>query len=111
MNESIKLATMQKIDYKKELKHLYGPSKKSVQVVDVPGMNFLMIDGQGDPNKPGPFQEAVESLYALSYALKFMIKKGKWTIDYGVLPLEGLWWSDDMSTFSVENKELKIDVY
>ena len=96
---------MKKIDFKKELKHLYKPSAKSVETVVVPGMNFLMIDGQGDPNTSQEFQDAVEVLYPVSYALKFMVKKGDMEIDYGVMPLEGLWWSDDMSTFSVDRKE------
>ena len=96
---------MKKIDFKKELKHLYKPSAKSVGRVTVPGMNFLMIDGQGDPNTSQEFQDAVEALYSVSYALKFMVKKGDMGIDYGVMPLEGLWWSDDMSTFSVDCKE------
>lgn len=68
-------------------------------------MSFLMIDGKGDPNASQEFQDAVEALYSLSYALKFMIKKGESGIDYGVMPLEGLWWADDMSQFSTENKE------
>ena len=96
---------MKKIDFKKELKHLYKPSVKSVGRVTVPGMNFLMIDGQGDPNTSQEFQDAVEALYSVSYALKFMVKKGGMATDYGVMPLEGLWWSDDMSTFSVDCKE------
>jgi hypothetical protein len=95
---------MKKIDYKKELKHLYRPSAKEVAVVDVPEMNFLMIDGEGDPNTAPAFQEATEALYALSYALKFKIKKGEGQVDYGVMPLEGLWWADDMSQFSVDKK-------
>ena len=96
---------MKKIDFKKELKHLYKPSVKSVGRVTVPGMNFLMINGQGDPNTSQEFQDAVEALYSVSYALKFMVKKGGMATDYGVMPLEGLWWSDDMSTFSVDCKE------
>ncbi len=68
-------------------------------------MNFLMVDGEGDPNTSQTFQDAIDVLYALSYTLKFMIKRGKIGIDYGVLPLEGLWWADDMSSFSVENKD------
>ena len=95
---------MKKIDYRKELKHLYKPSLKSVEVVDVPEMNFLMIDGQGDPNISKEYSDAIEALYAVSYALKFMIKKGVSEIDYGVMPLEGLWWVDDMSQFSIEDK-------
>jgi len=95
---------MKKIDYKKELKHLYKPSPKSIEIVDVPEMNFLMIDGQGDPNTSKEYSDAIEALYAVSFALKFMIKKGDLEIDYGVMPLEGLWWADDMSQFSVDDK-------
>ncbi|WP_457593969.1 GyrI-like domain-containing protein [Hydrogenimonas sp.] len=96
---------MEKIDYKKELKHLYMPSAKKVEVVDVPTMNFLMIDGEGDPNRSESFQDAIEVLYPLSYTLKFMVKKGEIGIDYRVMPLEGLWWADDMSSFSAGNKD------
>jgi hypothetical protein len=95
---------MEKIDYKKELKHLYKPSAKKVEVVEVPQMNFLMIDGKGDPNSSQEYQDAIEALYGASYAIKFMVKKGDLGIDYGVLPLEGLWWVEDMSQFSVEDK-------
>ena len=95
---------MEKIDYKKELKHLYRSSAKKVEVVGVPKMNFLMIDGDGGPNHP-TFQNAIEVLFPLSYTLKFMIKKSDIGIDYGVLPLEGLWWADDMSSFIKDKKD------
>ncbi len=95
---------MQKINFKKELKGLYKASAKKVEIVDVPSMNFLMIDGEGDPNTSQAYKDSVEALFGLSYAIKFMVKKGDLRIDYGVLPLEGLWWGDDMSGFSVENK-------
>lgn len=61
---------MTKIDYKKELKHLYQPSVKEVAVVDVPQMNFFMIDGKGDPNTSQAFQNAVEALYSLAYTFQ-----------------------------------------
>ncbi|MFQ5602645.1 MAG: GyrI-like domain-containing protein [bacterium] len=96
---------MPKLDLKKQLNHLYYPSKKEVTVVDVPEMNFLMIDGQGDPNTSEVYQQAVEALFTVSYTLKFMIKKGETAIDYAVMPLEGLWWAEDMSQFSAENKD------
>ena len=96
---------MEKIDYKKQLKHLYGPSARKVEIVDVPQMNFFMVDGEGDPNTSKSFSDAIEALYPLSYTLKFMVKKGEMGIDYGVLPLEALWWADDMSAFSTENKD------
>lgn len=95
---------MKKVDYKKEHKDLYSSSAKKVSIVDVPQMQFLMIDGAGDPNTSREFQEAVEALFSVSYTLKFMIKKDEWGVDYGVMPLEGLWWADDMSQFNVEAK-------
>lgn len=94
----------EKIDFKKELKHLYNPPKKEPVIVEIPSMNFLMIDGKGDPNTAQEYKDAVSSLYALAYGLKFAIKKSQ-GIDYGVLPLEGLWWAVDMQEFSVERKE------
>jgi hypothetical protein len=90
---------MSKVDLKRELKHLYHPSPKEFEVVDVPPMQFLMIDGHGDPNTAQEYQDAVEALYAVAYKLKFASKKqlGK---DYVVAPLEGLWWAEDMETFT-----------
>ena len=96
---------MEKIDFKTELKHLYSPSAKKVEIVEVPQMNFLMVDGEGDPNTSKSFSDAIEALYPVSYTLKFMVKKGKMGVDYGVLPLEALWWSDDVSAFSTGKKE------
>lgn len=93
-----------KIDLKKDFKHLFNPPAKEVIIVDVPEMNFIMIDGRGDPNTGQEFKDAVEALYGLSYTLKFMMKKGELGIDYGVAPLEGLWWTGDMREFSMENK-------
>lgn len=95
---------MKKIDYKKQLKHLYHASANKVEVINVPEINFLMIDGTGDPNKSQEFQYAVEALFGLSYTLKFMVKKSDLAIDYGVMPLEGLWWVDYMSQFTIEDK-------
>jgi len=95
---------MTKIDYKKELKHLYKPSAKKVVSVEVPTMNYLMVDGEGAPGSK-QHQAAIEALYSVAYTLKFMVKRGEIGIDYGVLPLEGLWWADDMSDFVNDNKD------
>jgi len=97
------LKAVDKIDFKKELKHLYNPSPKVAMVVDVPPLTFLMIDGQGDPNTATAYKEAVEALFSLSYALKFIVKKDL-GVDYAVMPLEGLWWVEDMSRFSLDDK-------
>ncbi len=95
---------MKKIDFKKTLKHLYGPSAKQVISVDVPTMNYLMVDGDGAPESQA-YSNAIEALYGVAYTIKFALKKGPAAIDFGVMPLEGLWWADDMSQFSVDDKE------
>ena len=92
-----------KIDRKRELKDLYGPGR-SPATVDVPELLFLMVDGRGDPNTAPEYRAAVEALYAVSYAIKFAINGGPDELDYTVMPLEGLWWTDDMSTFATEDK-------
>lgn len=89
---------MDKIDFKKELKHLYAPSSKEFQIVDVPDLNFLKIDGHGDPNQAAEYADALEALYAVSYRIKFLSKAGG--RDYVVPPLEGLWWAEDMDSFT-----------
>lgn len=94
---------MPKVAYKKELKHLYG-AKPEISVVDVPAMNFLMMDGAGDPNGSAAYADAVAALFSVSYTLKFMVKKGELALDYGVMPLEGLWWAEDMTNFNVDDR-------
>lgn len=96
---------MIKRDLKKELKPLYQPGQSKVVTVEVPRFNFLMIDGKGDPNTASAYKEAVEALFSLSYTLKFAVKKGPAAIDYGVMPLEGLWWAEDMEKFAQTPKD------
>ena len=96
---------MEKLDYKKIYKTLYAPSTKKVSEVDVPDMNFLMIDGQGNPNTAEEFQVKTEALYAVAYTVKFMAKALPSPLDYTVMPMEGLWWSDDMDDFIAGNKD------
>ncbi len=97
---------MEKIDYRKTMKALYAPSARDAAMVDVPKMNFLMVDGAGDPNGSKTFQEAVEALFAVSYTIKFAVKKGPSGIDYAVMPLEGLWWMDGPGEFDPSRKDL-----
>lgn len=95
---------MANIDYRKELGELYKVSPKAPVVVDVPPLDYLMIDGEGDPNTSQAYADAVATLYAVAYAIKFAIKKGPAAVDYGVMPLEGLWWADDMRVFDAGDK-------
>jgi hypothetical protein len=96
---------MDKIDWRKTHKELYHASAKDVAEVAVPGFRFLMVDGTGDPNTSKEYAEAVEALFSVSYTAKFMVKKGPHPVDYAVMPLEGLWWADDMTTFGRDDKK------
>jgi hypothetical protein len=81
-----------KIDFKKRDKKYYVPPAKP-EIIDIPEMNFLMVDGAGDPNG-AEFQNVIAALYAMSYTIKMSPKAGKnftGYYDYGVAPLEGLW--------------------
>ncbi|GCE31847.1 hypothetical protein KDA_73310 [Dictyobacter alpinus] len=82
-----------RLDLKVDLKHLYSPPVQKVEIVEIPDMNFLMLDGKGDPNTAQEYKDAVEALYSLAYTTKFLLKK-EIGIDYPVMPLEGLWWAD-----------------
>jgi hypothetical protein len=95
---------MEKIDLRKALQHLYNPSAKAPEIVDVPEMSFAMVDGEGDPNTSQWFEDAVGALYAVSYTLKFTFKQADPPTDWTVMPLEGLWWAEDMAEFSVGDK-------
>jgi hypothetical protein len=88
---------MEKRDLRRELKHLYQPSPKMVEVVEVPPLQFAMVDGKIEPgHQPGispAFQEALQALYGISYTLKFMSKlRPENPVDYSVMALEALWW-------------------
>jgi hypothetical protein len=80
----------QNLDMKKQDKALYYPSAKSVSEVDVPAMQFLMMDGAGNPNTEPRYTEAVQTLYTLAYGIR-AISKAQGMV-YSVMPLEGLWW-------------------
>lgn len=88
-----------KLDLKRELKAFYGPRAKEMAFVDVPAINFLMVDGEGDPGSSEAYQQAVASLFGVAYAAKFAIKKAGDFPDFAVMPLEALWWADDMNDF------------
>jgi hypothetical protein len=63
-----------------------------------------MVDGAGDPNTAVAYREAVEALYSVAYTLKFAIKR-EMGRDFRVMPLEGLWWADDLSDFMSGRKD------
>ena len=95
---------MAKIDYRKEFGDWYTASTSKPKLVMLPVLNYLMIDGKGDPNTALEYQQAVEAIYPVAYGIKFKIKRESGT-DFGVLPLEGLWWVPDMNLFSTDSKD------
>jgi hypothetical protein len=98
---------MDKLDLKKSLDS-YRAKHGEFRVLNVPKMQYLMIDGHGDPNTSQDFKDAILALYPVAYKLKFASKLelGK---DYVVMPLEGLWWAQDMSTFTTARDKSQWD--
>ena len=94
---------MEKVDYKKKLKDLYQVKLGKPAVIQVPKMNFIMIDGKGDPNTSQEYIDAIQTLYPVAYTIKFTCKN-KYDTDFGVMPLKGLWWTENMADFSMEDK-------
>jgi hypothetical protein len=90
------------VDLRKIYEEHYKTSKEPV-VVDVPLRPYIMIDGKGDPDTAAAYREALETLYPLAYGLRKAVKDATGTA-YKVMPLEGLWWLEDMRRFSVEDK-------
>lgn len=94
---------MQTYDIKKERKTLYAPTSGQFELVEVPTLKFLMVDGSGDPNTSTAYREAIEALYTTSYAVRAAAKARLEKVHI-VGPLEGLWYADDLSVFRTRNK-------
>jgi len=95
---------MKRLDLRGDFRDLYSPSSREVEIVRVPRLNYLMIDGIGDPNSSPQFPLAVQALYTAAYTLKFMVKNNV-LVDYPVMALEGLWWADDLEVFRMEKRD------
>lgn len=99
---------MGKLNFIKDNKSLYSPSSKEPSIIEVPSMQFISIEGSGDPNTSQSYKLAVEALYSVSYTIKFLPKKGteiKGYQDYKVGPLEGLWWMENNNDFLTASKD------
>ncbi|EME50708.1 hypothetical protein G352_27500 [Rhodococcus ruber BKS 20-38] len=97
----------EKTDFKKTL-DAYQARRGKFRLVDVPAMQYLMIDGHGDPNTSPDFDRAVRALYPVAYKLKFASKRDL-DRDYVVPPLEGLWWADDMDSYTAARDKSRWD--
>ena len=96
-----------KIDLKREIS-AYSAAAGVFAVVDVPPLQYLMVDGRGDPNTSTAYRDAIASIYPVAYKLKFASKQALGR-DYTVMPLEALWWAEDMSTFTSERDKSRWD--
>ena len=96
-----------KIDFKRTIAS-YHARRDVLELVDVPDLQYLMVDGHGDPNTTPEFAAAVAALYPVAYALKFASRRelGR---DHVVMPLEGLWWADDMESFTATRDKSRWD--
>lgn len=99
--------TDEKIDFKKTL-DAYRAQSGQLRIVDVPDMQYLMTDGHGDPGTSPAFAEAIAMLYPVAYGLKFASKRDLGR-DYVVPPLEGLWWAEDMDSFTTARDRTQWD--
>lgn len=88
----------EKVDLKKSLDS-YKAKVGQFRIVDVPEQRYLMVDGHGDPNTSPLYTDSIETLYPVAYKMKFASKRDLGR-DYVVMPLEGLWWADDMDAFT-----------
>lgn len=94
-------------DFKKEYREFYT-AKGIPELVDVPAIQVLSIQGKGDPNQEGgDYKAAISVLYALAYTLK-MSKRGDYRMegffDFVVPPLESFWWTEGREDIDLTDK-------
>ena len=100
------MITVQYAEMKKKFTELYNSATAEPAFLNVPAMNFLMLDGIGDPKGNPDYRGAVNALVAVSYATMFMLKREKQIKDFGVPPVESIWLLDANSDFDgMDNKE------
>src|SRR5581483_383447 len=96
-------AAIKTIDWRKDASYR---AKAEPALVDIPGMRFVMVDGEGAPENNPLFQEAMQILYGIVYTIKFWDKKyapPKGYAKFSITPLEGIWWSTGGNGFDANN--------
>lgn len=95
---------METFDFRKAYKALYSPRSNKPEIISVPRLRFMVLDGEGDPNDQ-PFTDAVGALYSLLFGIKFSRKKQSKAPDFTTGPLEGLWWCAGDKVFSLQRDD------
>ena len=103
MSAAVPGRSVEAYDVKRERRDLYAPAAGRFHLVDVPPLLFLLVDGRGDPNTSPAYREAVEALYAASYAVRAAARADLGRV-HVVGPLEGLWSADDLGAFRTRDK-------
>jgi len=67
----------------------YYKARKTPEIRELLPYNYLTIEGQSAPDNP-KFMEAIETLYAVAYSVKFLAKAED--DDFVVPKMEGFWW-------------------
>lgn len=93
----------EKLDLKKEKKDLFKGKDGEIREVFCKKAYYITVDGEGDPNKVEKYKESIEALYGVAYTLKFMYKEKD--LDFVVMPLSGLWWTDNIEKFTEASKD------
>jgi len=96
---------METIEFKKTYRAYYTPKPAQPEIITLPAMKFLMVDGQGDPNTSQQFQDAIGAIYPVVFGIKFAHKKAGVGPDYTLGPLEALWWTKAGQTFASSSKQ------
>ena len=96
-----------KVDFKKSLDS-YQARHHEFRVLDVPSLQYLIVDGHGDPNTASEYADAIGALYPIAYKIKFASKQDLGR-DYVVSPLEALWWASDMDVFTTARDKSQWD--
>lgn len=88
-------------DLHKRLKELYLPPEGQFTLVDVPKIDYLVVDGEGDPQGEA-YARAMKWLFSVVHLIKPLVKArmGK---NFVEPPLEGLYWAENEKDFASRN--------
>ncbi|MFT5170467.1 MAG: hypothetical protein ACI9BD_000234 [Candidatus Marinamargulisbacteria bacterium] len=95
---------MKTMDFKKAFRDRFTGSDKTPTLISIPKTQYLSVSGKGDPALSRDYAAAIEVLFSVSYATKFLIKRGPHLTDYSVLPLESMWWVENTPRLSWDDK-------
>ncbi|MEZ4417018.1 MAG: GyrI-like domain-containing protein [Gemmatimonadota bacterium] len=88
---------------RERLKELYLPPVDEFVFVEVPEMQYFVVDGEGSPDDEA-FTRALQWLFAAVHPIKRMAKDRMGSA-YVEAPLEALWWADDPKDLVAARKD------